>query len=85
MVPECRPHVHGQAGKPLRVGEAMLPLLTFAGTLLLAELIQHLFARGGALGTRPAPGWLRTAGYAVLTYLFVFYGASAQSFIYFQF
>jgi len=61
------------------------PLLLYALPLVLAETAQRVFGRSSVLGVRPAPAWVKCIGYAVLAYLLVYYGASAASFIYFQF
>jgi len=60
----------------------LLALVQFAGPLVVAE---SLFSRNGALGKTWFTPWVRCIGYAAMAYLFVFYGATAQSFIYFQF
>ncbi len=61
------------------------PLALYALPLVLAETMQRLFGRDGALGTWGSFVWLKCIGYALLAYLLVYYGASASSFIYFQF
>ena len=62
----------------------LLPLVKFAGPLMLLELLQVWSARDD-VNNLGVPVWTKATVYAVLFYLFVFYGASAQSFIYFQF
>ncbi len=63
----------------------LLPLLRFAGPLLIIEIIQHVTARDDLHRVRSVPAWIKCLAYGVFFYLFAFYGASAQSFIYFQF
>jgi D-alanyl-lipoteichoic acid acyltransferase DltB (MBOAT superfamily) len=63
----------------------LVPLLQFAGPLVAYEFIQYAYSRDEWAQIRKVPGWLRGVAYAVLFYLFAFYGASAESFIYFQF
>ncbi len=62
-----------------------LPLLQFAGPLVAYEAIQYAYSRDKWAIIQRVPGWVRAASYAVLFYLFAFYGASAENFIYFQF
>ena len=63
----------------------LLPLALYAAPLVVAETVQRLFGRGGVIGGRGVSVWVKCVGYAVLAYLLVYYGASAASFIYFQF
>lgn len=64
---------------------AALPLLTFAGPLLLAEAVLGLSRRQALYHLQWLPGGVRVMAYGALFYLFAFHGASSQSFIYFQF
>ena len=63
----------------------LLPLLRFAGPLIIIEIIQHAAGRDDLHRVRRIPAWVKCLAYGVFFYLFAFYGASAQSFIYFQF
>ncbi|RME22271.1 MAG: MBOAT family protein [Candidatus Zixiibacteriota bacterium] len=60
------------------------PLIKFAGPLMLVELAQVLLKRDD-LNNLYVPVWAKAMAYSVAFYLFAFYGAAAQSFIYFQF
>jgi alginate O-acetyltransferase complex protein AlgI len=62
-----------------------LPLLVFAGPLVLLEAILGWSKADGVNRLTWMPSYAKSAAYAVLFYLFAFYGARAQSFIYFQF
>jgi hypothetical protein len=64
---------------------AAMPLLTFAGPLLLAEALLGLSRREALYHVNWLPGGVRAVGYGALFYLLAFHGASSQSFIYFQF
>ena len=68
---------------PLDLG-LLVPLGLYAGPLVVAECVQHFFGRDGRWG-RWVPLEVKCVGYAMLTYLLVYYGASASSFIYFAF
>lgn len=63
----------------------LLPLLQFAGPLIVIELIEAVLKRDDLHRVAVVPVWGKTIVYAVFAYLIVFYGASAQSFIYMQF
>ena len=63
----------------------LLPLLKFIGPLILVEVIQTALERRGADGLARVSVWIKCPAYAVLFYLFAFYGGAAESFIYFQF
>lgn len=64
---------------------AALPLLTFAGPLLLAEALLGWSRREALYHVNWLPGGVRAVSYGALFYLLAFHGASSQSFIYFQF
>ena len=64
---------------------AAAPLLQFAVPLVLLEAILGLSSRESLHRLTWLPSAARTAAYGVLFYLFAFHGASAQTFIYFQF
>lgn len=64
---------------------AGMPLLTFAGPLLLVEAVLGWSRREALYHLTWLPSGLRAVGYGALFYLFAFHGASSQSFIYFQF
>ena len=51
---------------------------------MLVELVQVLMARDD-MNNLHVSVWPKALAYSIATYLFVFYGAAAQSFIYFQF
>jgi alginate O-acetyltransferase complex protein AlgI len=69
---------------PINTGLAVT-LLSFGLPLIVIETIQ-LIGGTDMLHRLPiVPSWMKCMGYAVLFYLVAFYGASAQSFIYFQF
>ena len=61
------------------------PLLQFVMPLLAVEALLGLAQSPALNHVRWRPAAVRVAVYAVLTYMLVFQGASAQSFIYFQF
>jgi len=63
----------------------ILPLLQFAGPLMLFDLIQAAFGNDELQKIEVIPIWIKSCVYAIIFYLLAFYGASAQSFIYFQF
>jgi alginate O-acetyltransferase complex protein AlgI len=62
-----------------------LPLLGFVAPLLAVEAVQLWHGREEVYRAAGIPLPLKSSAFAVLTYLLVFHGASAQSFIYFQF
>jgi D-alanyl-lipoteichoic acid acyltransferase DltB (MBOAT superfamily) len=62
----------------------IIPLLKFAGPLMIVEFVQVTLARDD-LNNLHVPVWPKALAYSIATYLFIFYGAAAQSFIYFQF
>ena len=62
-----------------------LPLLGFVAPLLAIEAFQLSAGREEIHRSERVPLPIKSAVFAVLTYLFVFHGASAESFIYFQF
>jgi len=62
-----------------------LPLLGFVAPLLVIEAFQLSAGREEIHRSARVPLPIKSAVLAVLTYLFVFHGASAESFIYFQF
>ncbi len=63
----------------------LLPLLWYALPLVTYEFAQYQLSKDKWEGIAKIPSWVRTAVYAVFVYLIAFHGASAQSFIYFQF
>jgi D-alanyl-lipoteichoic acid acyltransferase DltB (MBOAT superfamily) len=62
-----------------------LTILGVAAPLVLIEGAQILAGKEEIFRTKVVPLPVKSAVFAVLTYLLVFHGASAQSFIYFQF
>ena len=62
-----------------------LPLLQFAGPLVAFEIFYYLITNDIWDNFQKIPVWIRTVSYAIIFYLISFYGASAESFIYFQF
>ena len=63
----------------------LLPLAKFAGPLLLIDLLQVAARRAELHRLAFIPVYVKCVAYTVLFYLLAFYGAAAQSFIYFQF
>lgn len=63
----------------------LAPLAIFVLPMLAIELVLGLSRREGLGHAQWLPGGVRAAAYGVLFYLLAFHGASAQSFIYFQF
>jgi len=63
----------------------VLPLLGYAGPLLFFELLQSTLEQDELHRLEPVPAWIKCTGYAMVFYLLAFYGATAQTFIYFQF
>jgi D-alanyl-lipoteichoic acid acyltransferase DltB (MBOAT superfamily) len=63
----------------------LLPLAKFAGPLIAIDLLQVAAGRSELHRVAGVPGWVKCTVYAVMFYLFAFYGAAAESFIYFQF
>lgn len=63
----------------------LLPLLSYAGPLLLIELFQYKLKRDDLHRAERVPVWIKCLVYSIYFYLLVFYGGSAESFIYFQF
>ncbi|MFH2035003.1 MAG: MBOAT family O-acyltransferase [Candidatus Zixiibacteriota bacterium] len=63
----------------------IMPLIEFAGPLMVIELIQVLLKRDDIQNVPNINIFIKTVLYAVFFYLMVFYGAAAHSFIYFQF
>ncbi|MFO7898314.1 MAG: MBOAT family O-acyltransferase, partial [Planctomycetota bacterium] len=66
-------------------GSLALPLLTYAGPLMLVDLAQILAGREEIHRVQRVPDWVKCAAYSVFFYLFAYHGATAESFIYFQF
>ena len=62
-----------------------LPLLGYAGPLLIFEVIQVILERDDLHRLERVPAWAKSAACAMVFYLLAFYGATAQSFFYFQF
>jgi hypothetical protein len=62
-----------------------IPLLQFVLPMLVLEAWLGLVNQEGIHRVVRAPVAIRTAAYATMFYLFAFHGASAHSFIYFQF
>ena len=63
----------------------LMPLVWYALPLAAYEFIQYQISQDKWEGIQRVSPWLRTVVYAVFVYLIAFHGASAQSFIYFQF
>ncbi|MCK5127043.1 MAG: MBOAT family protein [candidate division Zixibacteria bacterium] len=63
----------------------LMPLVWYALPLAVYEFIQYQISRDNWSEIEKVSGWFRTVVYAVFVYLIAFHGASAQSFIYFQF
>ncbi len=61
------------------------PLLVFVAPLLLVDMVQYTLKRDDLYRIPSIPLPVKSAAYAVLSYLLVFHGAVSQSFIYFQF
>lgn len=61
------------------------PLIQFALPLVLFELFYSLVTDNEWSNFKNVPAWTKSVVYAAMFYLFAFYGASAESFIYFQF
>jgi len=84
------PHIGRMLGSifSLRgVADASLlwPLVYYALPLTLYEIIQYRLSQDEWSRIARIPVWIRTIVYALFVYLIAFYGAAAQSFIYFQF
>jgi D-alanyl-lipoteichoic acid acyltransferase DltB (MBOAT superfamily) len=63
----------------------LLPLVSYAGPLILIEIFQHKLKRDDLHWLPRVPAWVKSAVYACYFYLLALYGASAKTFIYFQF
>lgn len=63
----------------------LLPLLWYALPLTVYEFIQYQLSQDKWERIDRIPSWARIIVYSVFVYLIAFHGASAQSFIYFQF
>ncbi len=61
------------------------PLVIYAVPLLLVDLAQIAAGREELHRVRPVPAWAKCVAYSIFFYLFAFQGATAESFIYFQF
>jgi D-alanyl-lipoteichoic acid acyltransferase DltB (MBOAT superfamily) len=61
------------------------PLARFAGPLLVLDILQHASGTDDLHRLPGVPAAVKCIAYTGVFYLFAFYGASAQSFIYFQF
>lgn len=61
------------------------PLLKFGTPLFLFEKMQYSLTKDKWSKIETVPSYVKCGFYSVIFYLIVFYGASAQSFIYFQF
>lgn len=65
--------------------ELFFPLIYFVFPLMLVETVQFISSRLSPTRLDPIRFWLRPMFYGISFYLLAFHGASAQSFIYFQF
>lgn len=61
------------------------PLFQFALPLVIFEMVYSIITKNEWSNFKRVPIWTKSIIYAVMFYLFAFYGASAESFIYFQF
>ncbi len=65
---------------------SVLPsLLLFIGPLLIIEGLQVVLDCDEVYDNTKVPVWIKSIAYSMFFYLLVYHGASAQSFIYFQF
>ncbi len=65
--------------------DLFMPIFQFGILLFVFEKIQHAFTKDQWDMIIQVPNYYRCVFYSAMFYLTVFYGASAQSFIYFQF
>jgi len=63
----------------------LVPLVQFAGPLMVIDFIQAFLKRDDLQNINSVPLLAKTCAYGLFFYLLAFHGASAQSFIYFQF